>query len=116
MQSEAHETASTVDAQVRPAPPRFPCFDGLRAVAALAVFACHSSGWAWYVDTGWAPVLAQSSFARLGYFGVAVFFVISGFLLFRPFVLLDLQGRPSPRLRTFWFRRCARVFPAYWVA
>ena len=90
---------------------RFPCFDGLRAVASLAVFTCHSSGWLWYVQVGWAPAIVQSSFARLGHFGVAIFFVISGFLLYRPFVLAHLQDRPPPSLGRFWFRRCPRCFP-----
>ena len=64
----------------------------------------------------WAPTIVQSSFARLGYFGVAVFFVISGFLIYRPFVLAHFLGRPAPQLGRFWFRRCARVLPAYWLA
>jgi peptidoglycan/LPS O-acetylase OafA/YrhL len=104
------------DTETPPRPVRFPCFDGLRAIAALAVFACHSSGWLYYVQRDWTLVVFQSSLARLGYFGVAVFFVISGFLLYRPFVLAHLEGRPTPRARAFWFRRFARVFPAYWVA
>src|SRR4051812_39101220 len=105
MRSEAQEPMSTCGARSSAPAARFPCFDGLRAVAALAVFACHSSGWAWYVRADWAPVPVQSSFARLGYVGVAVFFVISGFLLYRPYVLAAFEERPGPRLGTFWFRR-----------
>ncbi len=48
--------------------------------------------------------------------GVGVFFVISGFLLYRRFALAHLAGRPSPGLVEFWKRRLARIIPAYWGA
>jgi peptidoglycan/LPS O-acetylase OafA/YrhL len=112
---EARPTQEATTATYAPAA-RFPCFDGLRAIAALSVFVCHSSGWLWYVDRGWAPVVVQSSLSRLGYYGVAVFFVISGFLLYRPFVLSHFEDRPPPAAGRFWFRRGVRVFPAYWAA
>ena len=48
--------------------------------------------------------------------GVAVFFLISGFLLYRPFVAAHLSGRPSPDVRTYLKRRLLRIVPAYWVA
>lgn len=91
---------------------RFPCFDGLRAIAALAVVVYHvvttydlttlTLSWGW-ID-------------RLGNFGVAVFFLISGFLLYRPFVLSHFESRPAPGLGGFWKRRFFRIFPGYWVA
>ncbi len=69
----------------------FPCLDGLRAIAAMCVFVAHTSGFFFYhAGVGWAPALLQSSLAPLGGFGVAVFFVLSGFLLYRPFVLAVL--------------------------
>ena len=37
--------------------------------------------------------------------GVAVFFVISGFLLYRPFVAARLEGRERPSAGRFWWRR-----------
>ena len=48
--------------------------------------------------------------------GVSVFFVISGFLLYRPFALAHLSGRPAPGKRDFWTRRLLRIVPAYWLA
>jgi peptidoglycan/LPS O-acetylase OafA/YrhL len=48
--------------------------------------------------------------------GVSVFFLISGFLLYRPFVVANLAGRPAPDLRRFWTRRLLRIVPAYWLA
>ncbi len=53
---------------------------------------------------------------RLGFFGIAVFFVISGFLLYRPYAAAAQAGRPGPQLGPFWTRRFARIYPAYWVA
>jgi peptidoglycan/LPS O-acetylase OafA/YrhL len=52
----------------------------------------------------------------LGSFGVAIFFIISGFLLYRPFVVAAFEKRPAPLLLPFWKRRFARIYPAYWVA
>jgi peptidoglycan/LPS O-acetylase OafA/YrhL len=48
--------------------------------------------------------------------GVAVFFVMSGFLLWRPIVAASLAGRPVVRPLAFWWRRILRIVPAYWVA
>ena len=48
--------------------------------------------------------------------GVAIFFVISGFLLFRPFVARQLEGRPPTKMRTYLRRRILRVIPGYWFA
>jgi len=48
--------------------------------------------------------------------GVSVFFVISGFLLYRPFALAHFGRRPVPATREFLIRRVLRIVPAYWVA
>lgn len=48
--------------------------------------------------------------------GVEVFFVISGFLLYRRFALAHLAGRRPPATVEFWKRRLARIIPAYWGA
>jgi peptidoglycan/LPS O-acetylase OafA/YrhL len=48
--------------------------------------------------------------------GVTVFFLISGFLLYRPFVAAHLDGRPGPRVRDYARRRVLRIVPAYWLA
>jgi peptidoglycan/LPS O-acetylase OafA/YrhL len=91
---------------------RFPALDGLRAIAALGVIATHvgfQTGRA--LDEGpLAPFIA-----RLDY-GVTVFFLLSGFLLFRPFVLAALTGRPRPSMRRYFRRRLLRILPAYWLA
>jgi peptidoglycan/LPS O-acetylase OafA/YrhL len=48
--------------------------------------------------------------------GVAVFFIISGFLLYRPFAAAHFEGRPRLEARAFWVRRLKRIVPAYWAA
>lgn len=48
--------------------------------------------------------------------GVSIFFVISGFLLYRPFGAARLAGERSPPLLPYAIRRVARIVPAYWVA
>lgn len=89
------------------APSRFRGFDGLRAFAALTVLVTHTAGLSNFNAAN--DVLGPLT-ARLNV-GVAVFFVISGFLLFRPYV----AGRPRP-LRDYAVARVTRIFPAYWLA
>lgn len=91
---------------------RFPLFDSLRAIAALAVLATHAAVFAG-VETGHSAVGAYA--ARLEV-GVAVFFVISGFLLYRPFVRARSRGERSPAVGPYAWRRFLRIVPAYWVA
>lgn len=48
--------------------------------------------------------------------GVAIFFVLSGFLIYRPFVAAHAAGARPMRLVAFWWRRLLRIVPAYWLA
>jgi peptidoglycan/LPS O-acetylase OafA/YrhL len=87
---------------------RFPALDGVRAFAALAVVCTHVgfiSGRSLRSDL-LGPVLSR------GDFGVALFFVLSGFLLYRPFALHALAGAGAPRLGRFLWRRVVRIVPA----
>jgi peptidoglycan/LPS O-acetylase OafA/YrhL len=86
---------------------------GLRGVAAGWVAVCHLWSFAG------SPVLAIGPFAfgplfACGYFGVDLFFVLSGFLLGAPFIRARMHDRPAPSLRRFWRHRIRRVVPAYW--
>lgn len=89
----------------------FPCFDGLRAVAAGAVLLHHVG-----FQTGWSTSRRFGELLAHGDAGVPVFFVISGFLLYRPFVAAHLDGRHPSGFRRFMRRRVLRIVPAYWVA
>ena len=91
--------------------PHFPCFDGLRAIAAVTVLLHHAgfvTGASWQGGIG--PYLARMDS------GVSIFFVISGFLLYRPYVDAHLTGESPLSTGRFYTRRVLRIFPAYWVA
>jgi peptidoglycan/LPS O-acetylase OafA/YrhL len=92
--------------------PHFPCFDGFRAIAALAVVGVHVTFLSGFV---FRHGNIGDYTARLD-IGVALFFLISGFLLYRPFVAAHLAGLPAPALRPYVRRRLLRIVPAYWVA
>lgn len=76
---------------------------GLRGFAALMVVIVHSSG--------------RSDFPGFGVqgYGPVSLFVLSGFLLFRPWSRWSLDSGRRPILRVFARRRLARIFPAYLV-
>jgi peptidoglycan/LPS O-acetylase OafA/YrhL len=106
------ETARAPDA-VAPPPghPRYPGLDALRALAALGVLVSHAS-----YTSGATAVAVYGSLAAQGVAGVTVFFVLSGFLLYRPFLAADLDGLRPIALRDYARRRLLRIIPAYWLA
>lgn len=77
---------------------RFPALDGLRAVAAIMVFAFHYGGPSWTWLTGWI--------------GVHLFFVLSGFLI-TTLLLREEQRYGKVSLRAFYLRRFFRIMPVY---
>jgi peptidoglycan/LPS O-acetylase OafA/YrhL len=90
--------------------------DGLRAIAALSVVGYH----AWLYTL---PRITASHRETLGdqvlhelRLGLVLFFVLSGFLLFQPWVRSALAGAPAPRLGGYLLRRAARILPAYYLA
>ncbi|MEO6013947.1 MAG: acyltransferase [Devosia sp.] len=52
----------------------------------------------------------------MGAFGVGAFFVLSGYLLARPFWLALDAGQPMPSIRTYILRRAARILPGFYLA
>jgi peptidoglycan/LPS O-acetylase OafA/YrhL len=95
-----------------PGNPRFPLFDSLRAVAALSVVVTHTAGITTFNRSN--DILGPFT-ARLNV-GVTIFFVISGFLIYRPFVSARMDGRAAPQLLAYARRRLLRIVPAYWLA
>jgi peptidoglycan/LPS O-acetylase OafA/YrhL len=90
---------------------RFGALDGLRAIGALAVLSTHvgfASG-----DALIGPFAGP--LARLDT-GVAVFFVISGFMLYRPHLVATVEARPRPATGTYLWHRALRILPALWIA
>lgn len=47
--------------------------------------------------------------------GVPLFFLLSGFLLFRPFAHAIIHGLPQPSLHRYGKARFLRIAPAYWL-
>jgi peptidoglycan/LPS O-acetylase OafA/YrhL len=108
------DVASELAPNLAPPPgnPRFPLFDSLRAIAALSVFLGHTvTGTQIYAENPKIFLLAT----QVADEGVAIFFLISGFLLYRPFLAARRGGR-SITLRDFARRRILRIVPAYWIA
>lgn len=105
---------SKLEEELRSARPpehaRFPCFDGVRAIAALSVILFHA-----VADTTAFRGVGGRYFAQLNT-GVWVFFVTSGFLLYRPFARAHVASGPNVVVHRYAIRRVARIYPAYWVA
>ncbi len=90
--------------------------DGVRGVGAIFVFVTHlclladplpdnnlaSYGWA-------APILGHIDL------GLSAFFVLSGYLIARPFARAYVAGRPRPRLRSYARNRVLRVVPVFYL-
>jgi peptidoglycan/LPS O-acetylase OafA/YrhL len=91
------------------APAHLPAMDGIRGLAILFVIAFHCR----------APLLDSTeipfplfSFLGLGWSGVELFFVLSGFLITG--ILLDTREDPA-YFRIFYTRRALRIFPLYFA-
>ncbi|HTV70084.1 MAG TPA: acyltransferase [Rhizobiaceae bacterium] len=89
--------------------------DFMRAAACLVVLFHHL---AQRLDQGEiaTPLEIFRIFSSNGTFGVAIFFVLSGFLLARPFWRALDGGKPMSSLRTYAVRRAARILPGFWLA
>jgi peptidoglycan/LPS O-acetylase OafA/YrhL len=86
---------------------RFPGLDTLRAAAILAVMLYHLN------LQGLLPSVLQP-LAIVGWAGVDLFFVLSGFLIGSQLLKPYLVGQ-RPSLRDFYTRRAYRIFPAFFV-
>jgi acetyltransferase len=90
--------------------------DGLRGLAALSIFVFH--GWLYTMP---APDATDRSSvgdyaAHELRLGLVAFFVLSGFLLFRPWFAAALEARRPPNVRRYVRARAARILPAYYAA
>jgi peptidoglycan/LPS O-acetylase OafA/YrhL len=90
-----------------------PELDTVRGVAILMVFVFHA--FEDFAPSGpkipvWEHLFLST--VSLGWAGVNVFFVLSGFLITG--ILLDSVGKPRYYSR-FYFRRALRILPAYYL-
>lgn len=82
----------------------WPALDGLRGVAVILVFIFHSMG---TLITPMGPI------AYMGWLGVDLFFVLSGFLI----TSILLRARDTENYyKVFYLRRALRILPLYYLA
>jgi peptidoglycan/LPS O-acetylase OafA/YrhL len=93
---------STLDYDGYLARKHVPELDGLRGWSILLVIGAHMPD---HTHWGWLG----------GRFGVAVFFVLSGYLI-TTLALREEARRGVLCLRAFYVRRCFRIFPLYYLA
>lgn len=96
------EAVATVD--------RVASLTGVRALAALLVVATHAA----YTTGKYTHGYAGLVYSRME-IGVPIFFVLSGYLLFGPWVRAAAAGSPSPSVRRYAWHRVRRIMPAYVV-
>jgi peptidoglycan/LPS O-acetylase OafA/YrhL len=92
-------------------PRHIPAADGLRGIAVLATMLFHAQYFAGVNGTAlWERAYAMT--AGLGWAGVDLFFVLSGFLITG--ILYDSRAQPN-YFRVFYLRRAVRIFPLYYA-
>src|SRR5665648_430617 len=102
-----------MDGQLHTSNRRFPLFDSLRAIAALSVLSVHLP----FVQTRLAAQLGNGGrtdgvlwpYLVNGNAGVAIFFLISAFLLYRPFAQARYTADRPPAAGPFAARRAFRI-------
>jgi peptidoglycan/LPS O-acetylase OafA/YrhL len=94
-----------------PAQPRVPALTGMRALAALLVVGTHAAFATGALTHGYLGAIC----ARLE-IGVSIFFALSGYLLFSPWMTAAASASPSPSLARYARHRFRRIMPAYLVA
>ena len=89
---------------------RIPSLTGVRTVAAVSVALTHAAFWTGnYTDDYTGRLFARFEI------GVAIFFVLSGYLLFAPWVRSLQRDSAMPSTRRYLWHRVRRILPAYWI-
>ncbi len=83
-------------------------------MAACSVLVYHV--WRFGAPSGERPDLgALSTVMPYLWHGVTLFFVLSGYLLYRSFAAAALRGTAAPSIVRYAANRALRILPAYWV-
>jgi peptidoglycan/LPS O-acetylase OafA/YrhL len=90
-------------------PAHFPLMDSMRAISVVSVVLTHTT----FFTSLHGEETTQ---VRFGFISVTIFFVLSAFLLYGPWVSARLSGDPPPTLGAYAWRRVLRVVPGYYVA
>jgi peptidoglycan/LPS O-acetylase OafA/YrhL len=88
----------------------FPALNAVRAAGALMVVCTHVAFDTGQINRGWTG----AALSRMD-FGVTLFFILSGFLLSRPFLLNTARESAHPSWRHYFWKRSLRILPLYWV-
>jgi peptidoglycan/LPS O-acetylase OafA/YrhL len=92
-----------------------PEVESLRGIAIALVFLSHANAWVlWRTPFVGELVSPLAAFMAAGYTGVSLFFVLSGFLLSRPF-LKEAAGHGRVDRGAYVARRALRILPLYVV-
>ena len=102
-------SAPSVDATPGSSGAHVLALDGLRGLAILLVLFRHTS---WRMEPVTDAGMALYGAMRLGWIGVDLFFVLSGFLITG--ILVDSKGGDH-YFRNFYVRRSLRIFPLYYA-
>jgi peptidoglycan/LPS O-acetylase OafA/YrhL len=94
-------------------PDRLVGIEGMRAIAACSILVFHSTQLFVVGNVAVFGMLAVAG--KPLWLGVTCFFVLSGFLLYRPFAAAILSGAALPSIRRYFRHRILRIVPAYWV-
>jgi peptidoglycan/LPS O-acetylase OafA/YrhL len=119
---------SRANAAPRPRLPEFLAGDPLRGIGALAIISYHTASASLRsAGVGERHAFRAGAPDEFGALGptigplietggllLGVFFVLSGYLIGRPFVFAVVRGEPLPRLSSFARNRFLRIVPAFW--
>jgi len=92
---------------------RYPALHGLRVLAILSVIQYHVT-WIFLGEQGVPLDLDFSSASLSVFFGMDLFFLLSGFLI-GAILLHSLAQSGTQNIRRFYLRRIFRTFPSYWI-
>ncbi|MFT8348764.1 acyltransferase family protein [Clostridium saccharoperbutylacetonicum] len=93
---------------------RLKVLDGIRGIAVLMVFLYHT----WGNGGGNKLEFFNRNFTFLvmwGHLGVNLFYVLSGFLLFKPFCEMYYTNSGKIDIKKYFIKRALRILPVYYV-